>query len=509
MKISNYFRVLKFFLLSTVIFLFIFSFSYNLPLDSDLGWHLRYGKETVETRKISNIDTFTYTSVGKVMPRGEWLSEVIFYLLYSKFSLNGLAVGVGLLTSLSFFILIISWSWEWKMKFFLALFAMLGTSNILMMGGRAQNLSWLLFSILLLLLLKFDSKKKIIFVIPIPLIFYLWSFLHPGFWIGFALVGYFLLLQTIELAVSIINKKTLKTWGFIYLFIVFIASYYLVTFTSHGVSYSHSLFDLIKGTSLPLDLAVKNSYTGKIRINILEWFPPIFSDFSGSFYLFGMVFSVATFLLYPKKNLEIKYLFLLLIFIYFSTLARRNMPYFFLVSLPVLGTNLSKSKNVISNKMAGKAISIVFISFFIFVSINRIKSSSKIILASQNDENYHCKIISAPCGAINFIKNNKLKGNIFNEYRWGGYIDWKFPEIPVFIDGRSSGGPYFDLYNKIMTLREGWQDELDKYKVNLILVPPNEIFNELVLSEGNWKKVFSDDYSVVYERVDQKINEKK
>lgn len=491
--------IIKNIFLSLVISIFIFSFAFNQPLDFDLGWHLRYGRETFETKKISRIDTFTFTNNGTRVGREEWLPEIISYFLYSKFSFIGLSLGVGILTSLAFVILILPWKASWPIKFFITFFVMTGTSNILLMGPRIQNFSWLFFSLLYFFLLKYEQSQKKLFLIPIPFIFFLWKISHPGYLLGFVLVFYFFCFKFGEIVLFMTKKNSIKISKLFFISLILILSLlFIFFFVIKSKSDLNYYFDLIKALLLPIDSAVNNTINGQIRVNILEWFPPIFFDIPGAAYLFGLVFSVSVFLLIPRKKINYKYLFLLLIFIYFSTLARRNLPYFFLISLPIIQDIMEKSRKFVINKNIFKFLFSLSVVLFLFISIRRIGSSSKIILASQNDENYYCKIVSAPCGALNYIKSNNLSGNMFNEYRWGGYLEWKYPQIKTFIDGRYPGGPIFESYDKVITLKNGWEDVLYKYKISYLIVPFDRMFDDMILAQDDWKRAFADDDSAVY-----------
>ncbi|MDZ7666367.1 MAG: hypothetical protein U5K27_13775 [Desulfotignum sp.] len=43
---------------------------------------------------------------------------------------------------------------------------------------------------------------------------------------------------------------------------------------------------------------------------------------------------------------------------------------------------------------------------------------------------------------VDHIKAGNIHGNLFNQYRWGGFLLWAIPDQKVFIDGR------MDVYQK-------------------------------------------------------------
>ncbi len=44
-----------------------------------------------------------------------------------------------------------------------------------------------------------------------------------------------------------------------------------------------------------------------------------------------------------------------------------------------------------------------------------------------------------PVDALNFMVSHGYTERVFNNFNWGGFIDWQYPNIPVFIDGRMNG----------------------------------------------------------------------
>ena len=43
-----------------------------------------------------------------------------------------------------------------------------------------------------------------------------------------------------------------------------------------------------------------------------------------------------------------------------------------------------------------------------------------------------------PVKAVEFVRQNKYGGPLFNSFDWGGYLIWSLPEIPVSVDGRGN-----------------------------------------------------------------------
>jgi hypothetical protein len=65
---------------------------------------------------------------------------------------------------------------------------------------------------------------------------------------------------------------------------------------------------------------------------------------------------------------------------------------------------------------------------------------------------------------------------LFAQYDWGGWLIWRAPSTPVFIDGRL--GPYRGAvlrdYRSVLEARPGWRDALQRLGVRSILVRPGD-----------------------------------
>src|SRR3569832_1875088 len=74
------------------VYVFVFAFLLaSRPLsDGDFWWHLKTGEYIVKNLTIPRIDFYSFTVPGKHWVAHEWLSEVIFYLVYTRAGFNTL-----------------------------------------------------------------------------------------------------------------------------------------------------------------------------------------------------------------------------------------------------------------------------------------------------------------------------------------------------------------------------------------------------------------------------------
>jgi hypothetical protein len=115
-----------------------------------------------------------------------------------------------------------------------------------------------------------------------------------------------------------------------------------------------------------------------------------------------------------------------------------------------------------------------------------------------------------PCGAMKFIKDHNLKGNFFNTFEWGGFLEWESPDSMYFADGRtpawltpSQESPY-KIYLKILQAQPVWEKQLEAYNINYILISPGT-FLDLELKNNqlkySWQAIYQDNRAVLYKKV--------
>jgi len=91
---------------------------------------------------------------------------------------------------------------------------------------------------------------------------------------------------------------------------------------------------------------------------------------------------------------------------------------------------------------------------------------------------------SYPTGAVALLRD--AKGNLLNEYDWGGYLIWRAPEHPVFIDGRLF--PYlpdvFDDFQRVIEAPAGYADILARHRIATVLLRPGRPLVRALAADG-------------------------
>ena len=101
---------------------------------------------------------------------------------------------------------------------------------------------------------------------------------------------------------------------------------------------------------------------------------------------------------------------------------------------------------------------------------------------------------------------------MYNSYVFGGYLIYRFfpdSRYRVFVDGRAivGGEDYFTESLKVSQLTPEWQETLDKYKVNWMIVETNSSLTVFLFANHQWKLVYSDNIASIFMRDAQENRE--
>ena len=100
------------------------------------------------------------------------------------------------------------------------------------------------------------------------------------------------------------------------------------------------------------------------------------------------------------------------------------------------------------------------------------------------------------------MQRQRINGRIFNQYAWGGYMEWNAPELKTFIDGRADIFVYNGVFEDFLraTAIEHSFEILDKYKIDYVFLQPKERLVYLLAHSPAWRMIYSDKVAVLFER---------
>jgi hypothetical protein len=111
-----------------------------------------------------------------------------------------------------------------------------------------------------------------------------------------------------------------------------------------------------------------------------------------------------------------------------------------------------------------------------------------------------------PAGAIAFMQEYSLSGNILCDYEWAGYVLYHAaPASRVFIDGRFEMIYPERIVRDFVDFYDAHADAsrvLDSYPHDLVLISPNAPARKIMNGRRDWMLIYRDDAALLYARAD-------
>ena len=221
-------------------------------------------------------------------------------------------------------------------------------------------------------------------------------------------------------------------------------------------------------------------------------------------------------LIFTDVKIKLSDLFMLAGLIYLSFMSRRQVSLLVLIG----GFIFSKLLKYLTEKydlegcerftkfmttIIGKACTIIIVALVAF-SLYKPKRNAEYI-----------NNISYPVEASTWILENLDVENIrlYNEYNYGSYL--LFRGIPVFIDSRADlyapefngtkkedgkyeGRDIFSDYTSISSIGTYYENKFEEYDITHLIMVKNAKLNMFLSRDSKYKKLYSDDKFIIYER---------
>ncbi len=467
------------------VFAYAFFFASRPLSDGDFWWHLKTGEYILKNRSIPNTDLFSFTSYGKPWVAHEWLSEVGFYLVYSRSGFNALIFIFAVLTAIAFWIV----CRRCESHAYIAAFAtLLGVWSILpTIGVRPRVFTLFFASAYLAVLTRYARRgegKGVWWLVPLMA---LWVNLHAGYIIGLVLIGVTIVGVVADVWAEGVPLKA--HWPRIRtLVLVLFASLVAVNLNPHGPRIYVFPFEFFF-SPVQQDL-------------VIDWLSPNFHDPGLLPLALLILLTIAALTLSPKRARPSE-LLLFLSTLYATLKSNRHMAIFALVAAPLLanylqnwvdstavGKSFGQARS--SAKSRGAFVFGVLLLLPILALVFRLKA--EIYSASKQER------VGVPLKAVEYMKANQIIGNTFTDPNiWSGYLIWEMPSNPVYIDGRIDmyGDEFVKDYVKITYGLTDWRVPFEHFGVKAVVLSPNSVLRLQMQNSPQWEQVYQDEMAVV------------
>jgi hypothetical protein len=227
--------------------------------------------------------------------------------------------------------------------------------------------------------------------------------------------------------------------------------------------------------------------------NTIEFMSPDFHWTSVKFFLAAIGLVAGTFAL-VSGPIRWPHLLVIGATLASSLMYQRNIALFALTGLPLATLYLNR----IWNRLPGSAFRLqlarasnagrtlpwvtgAVVALFLLAAQRGAIGFTQFIPNQFDHQTFPVEIVEAARGA-------GIQGRIFNDFRFGGWLQYAWPEQPVFIDGATDvyGADLMRSHATVLALSPGWRDSLAAWKIDLILLPPREPMVSELVRDGTW-----------------------
>jgi hypothetical protein len=438
--------------------------------DNSFLWHLRTGRLILD-HGIPRRDPYSFTAAGTRWIAQSWLAELMYGALNRAIGAFAIRIAVGLAGAC--------------IAVFIYRIALHATNDRVRALGlvipalactfSVQSERPLMFGLVLL--------SVVVFTIEVPD-----SFLgrHPRVVLPIAMWAW-------------VNVHGTFSLGFVYL-----AVYLFGRYLDGAPPHRGRERDLLVGTAIAAVIIFVNPYgpglvlfplalmsRSQVLSNVAEWQAVDLHSLIGFLYAVWVFITLVAFARSRPRRGE---LLTALVFLFLGWWAVRNVAIAVAVTIPIVGRAFRADPSRSDTDTAGTAppLLVVMVCLASLVLVGRAASQPDFDLKA-----YPVKSLDA------LAAQNRLGGRLLTTDAWAGYVIAKYwPEQPVFFDDRYDMYPIAvtDDYNKLLSTKPGWQQVLDKYRINIVVWPRQRGIVQVLEVSPGWTVLREDKVATVLVR---------
>jgi hypothetical protein len=472
--------------------------------DGDTGWHLRAGEWILANGTVPRVDLFSFTKPDAPWYAWEWLWDVAFAWLYRLGGMALVVLASMLVLSLTFtllFRLVRRHCGNVLIAFGVTFAATAGSSFHWL---ARPHLFTLLFVVVFAWLLESARLGKTRLLFWLPLLTVIWTNLHGGFFVGILLIGCY---AAGELAQWLVEKDPIEARAALARskpFLLAAAVSAVATLLNPYTYRLHMhLFQFLTGS---FHLRYISEYQPTdFQNNLAPWYEPLL--------LLGVVAAVWCF--YRRRFAQG---FMVAGWLHLGLFSVRNLPIYLLVAAPAVAGMLQELVQVAERAP---------LAAWVGRSVRAFENFSREFGANDSIPRWHlvsvvCMVLVAgifytpapppsfraeydpkqyPEAALSVLRDQSVTRSIFADDEWGDYLIYRlYPNTRVFVDGRFDlyGEDFTKKYLDLLNAKFGWQETLDKYRVDTVLLRVDAPLTGALKESRRWRPVYDDGIAIVF-----------
>lgn len=466
--------------------------------DWDLWARLTVGKTFLQTGHIFQNDFLSYTTTHRWYDH-EWGSSVIFYFFSNRWGDAGLFVLKTLVSFLTLFIISksieVQGKKETQYNIFFYWLMLIGMSQVALSTIRCHIFTFMFFALWIYVLERVRrGENRLLWIFPVTTI--IWSNMHGGYVSGLGLLVMYAIGE-------FLNKKPCKKY-----LLTIIPTCLVTLINPYGIGY---VWYVLVATTMkrPHITEYLNSFTGAAATSWMKY---------KIFFALGMLTFVYNFINLIKiwlekknavfKDVDYTKIIVVAVCMYLSVRYIKYQPFFIIGGGIFLYNDFYEMYNAVMSKIRGvlsflsdRVVNNLSYAKSAFIYMFIIMGAISVIYSS-----YGMKMLvplnKYPAMSYEFVKINKIQGNMLTDFHWGSYAAWKlYPQNYVAIDGRYE--EVFDdsiaamSYSFFANKGKNWYDFVRKYHTDVIVTGLDNPVYRALEYDGLWKTIYNDKISAV------------
>ncbi|MBF0510713.1 MAG: hypothetical protein HQL13_00120 [Candidatus Omnitrophica bacterium] len=458
-----------FVLLCLGVFLFILFFHQGIETE-DVWLHLSTGRWILQHHQMPHEDVFPFLNEKTPYLCHEWISSVFIYSLYKIQGFLGLKIFRPLFFLLSLGIFFFYARRRIPFSFLTFLILLISYAFFQRSLLRPDILNVLFVQLFLMVLFSYQDNPKPskLFLLPLMGVFWVNMHMMGAFVYGEALIFIFLMAGWARG----FQQGQALAWSLL----AFMAVFMINPYGFEGVLFPYKVLLFPKYYGLYQMMGMMKELQAPIDI---------FFSLDYLYFLILMAVPVVLFFLDKKKDLVLVLLYGVALLMFLSM--ARNCIFFTVVAAYVMAR---QSQNLGLMKIWGSWswrpwVDFVLCFFVVFVSVTQAYNffHEKVYFNGQIHQAMLLDTNPYVIKSINLLKDNGVKGPVFNSSPLGGVILWfDYPALKPFDDGRHLDyGRVHDEINVYLNPSKEWDKAQKKYGFKIVILSQGNISEQKVI----------------------------
>lgn len=465
---------------------FVLGMGWPWPHDPDIWWHLKTGEWIAAHHAVPWTDPFGANTQGEQWIAYSWLAELLFYWIDQAQPMLGLHLLQGCIVAATVGILFFhaharSGSFRSAM-----LLASLFLAPMIPWVARPQIFSFL-FTALTMLILWWGRHRNSRVLWLLPPLMAVWANIHVYFIVGIGLMA----LHFLE------DWKRLPEQKFAH-GVLLLLCILAPLLNPYGVHLYEEIF-----------LLAKHGSEGWAAEVIRELASPNFHDWPMKIFFLWVALGGATLMLSEKKPGMLT-LFLFIGLLYQALQHRRDIPYFVIVMLPIVGDHLAhipwQNGRAFFNKGQSASwlrlpVPKALLHWLVALALLPIALvlPYRMLNAPDHFEVEHRRIEMT--GAAEYLLQARPPGPLYHALNWGGYFIYALtPVYQVYIDGRTQlySRSFWENHDRVRHGKPDWEQQLDESGARTVIWDKDDPLASLLRRSPRWTFAWSDEHAVIF-----------